>query len=876
VFSDLLYRLRALVRRRAADRELDDELRFHLQHEIDKHVAAGMTRADATRRARLDFGGFEQVVEACRDARGITVVDTMVQDVRYGIRTMRRSVAFSFSALATIALATAAIATVASLADTLLWRHLRIDDPQSLVSIGATRGGPRTDGAVSYPDYVAFRDRATTVSALAAHYSTAPLFVAVNGNAREVNGAVVSANYFPVLGIRPIQGRFFGPDEDRVPDRDRVVVISDDFWRSWLGGSLSAIGSTLTINGVAFTVIGVAPAHAPALTPLPVQLYIPTMMLRVGYRWCSDSLAVNCTVLGMVGRLAAGRTLSDAATEFQAIVPAAWAHAPVGENSGIAVRQPRGMSEGDQERRLVTVLAAVAIVLLIVCSVNLGGLLSAQAATRETEFAIRVSLGAGPSRIVRQVVTESLLLAFAGGTGGLVLSRVFIGALSRMFFSMDDEGHPLFYDFSQSTGIVVATMSAAAVAGILFSVMPAIRAVRRPNASAVTLRTMSHRWSAGRSLLAAQAAVAVMMLATAALLASSARRVATGRNYETTHVALMRVRPRLIKYTPERAQRFQREVIEQLRAVPSVESVSMVGVGAVLGGGSGKAALPGWAQSQQLSVNYNEIGPAYFATLRTPILLGREFDDRDTMRSEPVALVNQPLAQRLWPDGRAINSILTVGKIPRRVVGVVADVSIRSRTDPPALWVYTPFWQNPGEIDSRIAVRTEGNPAVLLPELARQVHRVDPQVPIAETITLPIQMAGSTRPVRVGAVFVGYAAAIAMLLTAIGLYGALAFAVSRRTKEIGIRLALGAVRGRLIASIVREGLTVVVAGAAAGVVLAMAAARLVSHLLYGSARDDWMFYVGASALVAAVGLAASLMPARRAAAIDPIVALRQE
>jgi len=875
MLKDLYVRLRALFRRRIVEQELADELRFHLEHAIDKHVAAGMTRAEAARRARIEFGGVDQVAEACRDARGVTLVETTAQDVRYAARMLRRTPLFACVAVATIALGTAAIATVTSLADTLIWRHVRAADASRLVVISATRGRPG-DGVVSYPDYAAFRDRAATVSGLAAHYSTAPLFVAVGANAKEVNGAVVSANYFPLLGLQPALGRFFHADEDRVPDRDRVAVIGHDFWRSWFAGDPAAVGSSLTINGVPFMVIGVAPPQPAALTPMPVNVYIPAMMLRVGYRWCKDSLAADCTTLGMIGRLAPGRTLSDAAAEFAAITPEAWRRAPVGENRGVAVRQPRGMSEDDQEPRLVATLGAVAILLLVVCCVNLGGLLSAQSAARREEFAIRVSLGAGPVRIARQVITESLLLALAGGAGGLALSRAFIAALSRMFFSMDDEGHPLYYDFSSSAGIVLATLGAAVVAGLLFSVLPAVKAVRRSSARPAPSRSMSARWSASRWLLAVQAAVAVAMVATAALLASSARLVLAGRNYEASHVALMRVRPRLVQYTPERAQRFQREVIERLRAMPAVESVSMVGVGTILGGGRAKAALPGWSGAQEMTVHYNEVGPAYFSTLRTPIVAGREFDDRDSAQSPPVALVNQSLAARLWPDGRSLDSTIVIGGTPRQVVGVVADSVLTSRTETAQLWAYVPFWQNPGEIDSRIAIRTSADPALLLPDLGREVHRVDPAVPIAETITLPIQMAGLTRSVRVAALFIGYAAALAMLLTAIGLYGALAFAVARRTKEIGIRLALGATRGRLVASIVREGFGVVFAGAAAGVVLAIGASRVVASLLYGSAGSDWLFHAAAAGAVCLVGLGASLLPARRAAGVEPIVALRQE
>ena len=525
MLTDLFLRVRALIRRRAVERELADELRFHLDHEIEKRIASGMTPAEATRRARLDFGGVEQIKEECRDARGVTFVETVLQDLRYGLRTIRRGPMFALTAGATVAFATAAIATVGSLADTLLWRGLPVNDAGSIVAVAATRGRPG-DGVVSYPDYVAFRDRATTVSALAAHYSTAPLFVAVGGNAKEVNGAVVSANYFPLLGMQPALGRFFRPDEDQVPDRDRVVVIGYDFWRSTFADASAPLGSTLTINGATFTVIGVAPPHPASLTPLPVDLYIPTMMLRVGYRWCSDSLAVDCPTLAMIGRLGPNRTLPEASSEFAAIMPARWARAPIGENRGVVVHRPRGMSEDDQEPRLVGALSAVAILLLVVCCANLGGLLSAQSAARQGEFAIRVSLGAAPLRIIRQVVTESLLLALAGGVGGLLLSRLFVGALSQLFFSLDDEGHPLSYDFSQSPAIAVATLIAAVVAGLLFSSLPAIRAVRRPGAPPTRSRSTSAQWSTGRWLLGAQAAMAVAMLATAALLAFSARVVA--------------------------------------------------------------------------------------------------------------------------------------------------------------------------------------------------------------------------------------------------------------------------------------------------------------------------------------------------------------
>ena len=887
MLSDLLFRLRALVRGCTVERELDDELRFHVEHEIEKYVASGLSRDEATRRAHLRFGGVDQVKEECREARGVALVETVIHDLRYGVRTLRRSPAFAIIAVVTIALSIAALATVFTLAHTLFYRQLPVDRPGELVAVSGTRGPRTPEGLVSYPDYLAFRDRTQTLSGLIAHYPYAPLFVTTNGNAKEVNGAVVSANFFPLLGIQPALGRFFDEREDQVPDRDRVAVLGHDFWRTWFASRPDAIGTTVKINGVDFTVIGVAPQTFSGVTTAPVELYIPTMMLGVGYRWCDNALAADCTILQMIGRLAPGRTVADAAAELPTLMPPSWLHAPKGHNSGVAVTSPRGATTDADQARLVAILAGVAIVLLLVCCANLAGLLGAQSASRATEFRIRLSLGAAPGRVVRQVMTESLMLAVGGGIAGIALSQLFVGALGSMFFAVDMEGHPLHFDFRLTPGTVITAIAASIVAGCLFSLVPAVNVVRRRRLADVNARAATARWSsspAGSWLLGAQAASAVALVAVTGLLSASARLMLTGANFETSHVALMRVRPRLVKYTPDRAQQFQREVVQRLTAVPGVESVSMVGQGIVLHGGGAVIALPGWAADRSMRVRYNEIGPRYFETLRTPLVAGREFDDRDSIRSPRVAIVNETLARRLWhalsgvegPEGRAIGAPIVVSNTPHQIVGVVKDVPLQTRTAAVEPWIYVPFWQNPQQVDSRLAIRVTGDPAATLPALVREVNRVDPDVPIAETITLPLQMAGLIRPLRISATFVGYAAALAVLLTAIGLYGTLAFAVSTRTKEIGVRMALGAERARVLWLIVREGMTVVLLGVVAGLGLAAAGSRLVVHLLYGSAPADWLFYVAAALLISLVGLIASWIPARRAAAVEPLVALRYE
>ena len=876
MLTDLWVRLRAVLRRDTVERELDEEMRFHLERQIEKYVEAGLVRDEAIRRARVDFGGVEQVKEACRDARGVARFETVAQDLRSGLRTMKRAPIFAITAVMTIALSTAALATVFTLAYTLFFRQLPVDRPGELVVVSATRGRPGGEGLVSYPDYVGFRDRATTLNGLAAHYPTSPLFVTANGNAREVNGAVVSANFFPLLGIQPALGRFFHDSEDNVPDRDRVAVLGHSLWRTWFDTSADAIGATVKVNGVNLTIIGVAPPTFVGVTTNPVELYIPMMLLRVGYRWCNDALAADCTILRMIGRLAPGRTVGDAAAELPTLMPGSWAHAPVGENSGIAVTPPRGTEPDGTEARLVGILAGVAIVLLLVCCANLAGLLSAQSAARAGEFAIRLSLGAASSRIIRQLMTESMLLALSGGIAGVALSRAFVGALGGMFYTIDTEGHPLHFDFSLSPAVALTAIAASVMAGCLFTIIPAVKVVRKRGIAEVRERTGTARWSTGSWLLVAQTSVAVALVAVSGLLAASARLMLAGANFDTAHVALMRVRPRLVQYPPARAQEFQRQVVRRLEALPGVESVSMVGTGVVLAGGSARVGLPGWGAEQRIRAGYNEIGPRYFETLKTPVLTGREFDRRDTVHSPRVAIVGEALARRLWPQEGPIGATLLINSAPHQVVGLVKDVLLTSRAEDTQPWVYVPFWQNPAQVDSRLCIRVAGDPSAMLPALVREVNHVDPDVPIAETITLPTQMAGWIRPLRVSATFIGYAAALAVLLTAIGLYGTLAFTVARRTKEIGIRMALGAARARVLVLIVREGMTVVLIGAIAGLGLAAAGTQLVTHLLYGSATADWLFYCGAAVMVSIVGLCASLMPARRAAGVEPLVALRHD
>ncbi len=882
MLTDLLFRLRSLFRRKTVEEELDDELRFHFEREAEKHMDSGVAREEALRRARLAFGGLDQVKEECRQARGVSALETAIQYLRYAMRGMRRSPAFTAAAVLTLGLGTGAISTVFTLANTLFFRNLPVDRPDEVVFVQATRRQGRARGWVSYPDYVHFRDQTKTLSGLAAHCSNAPLFVTANQQSKQINGAVVSANFFTVVGVTPALGRFFRQDEDSVPDRDRVTVLSYELWRNWFGSSPDVLGRTLKINGVAFTVIGVAPRTFRGVIVQPAEIYIPTMMLPVGLRWCNDALAGGCPVLDMIGRLGPGRTVEEARAEMAILASNAWAQAAEDENTGATVLHAEGASHPDMTRgaavRFIKLLACVAGLLLLVCCANLSGLLIARNSARAREFAIRAALGAASMRLIRQLVTESLLLAVSGGALGMLISLALTAALKSRFYSVDVEGRPLFFDFTPAPAVILAALAVSAAAGLLSGFIPALKSIRSD--AAESLKRQSTSVSAdrrlGRWLVGAQAAVAVALVGVAGLLTASAHSLIAGTNFEASHVALMRLRPSLVQYSPENAQQLLRTVIGRLGAVPGVESVSMVGTGVVLLGHTAQVSLPGWVDSQTVECGYIEIGPRYFATLRTPVLVGREFEDRDTLRSPPVAVVNESLARRLWSDGRVMGATLMVKRRPHQVVGIVTDVPLQRRDAPSIPYVYVPYWQNAAQVDARLCLRVKGDPAAMLPVLVREANRVDPDVPIAETITLPLQIAGTLQSLRITASFVSYAATLAVFLSAIGLYGALAFSVSRRTKEIGIRMAVGAASADVRAMVIRQGMAVILVGVAAGFGLAAAGARFVRHLLYGSGATDALWYATAALLVAGVGFLACWVPARRAASVEPIVALRNE
>ena len=746
------------------------------------------------------------------------------------------------------------------------------------------RGRIKDHREFSYSEYSYLRDHATATEQLVAHYSTAPLYVTANRQAGEVQGAVVSANYFPALSVTPYLGRFFSPREDAVPDRDAVAVIGYGLWHAWFQADPSVVGKTMRINSRIFQIIGVAPRsfRGIAVGSSPNEIWIPAMMLRTGYRFC-DGIQDDCTTLSILGRLKPGKSAGQAGVEMAGLARQFAATRPGTDVSEGARATPAiGAQLGGQgdRQRVARLLSITAMALLLIGCVNLAGLLMARASARAKEIAMRLSLGAARGRILQQLLTESVLLAAAGGALGLALS-LWTNQLLIGFYTTDSEGYSQWFDMSLDPRTLVYALALSVVTGILFGILPAFHGARQDTAAALKGDTGCITRHLGRSVLVTcQIALSLALLVGAGLLARSVANIDRGQTFDPQHVALLRLRPRLVDYAPDKAQAFQREVLRHLGSLPGVESVSLTGADGFVWtrGFPAAISLPGEQRALpglDRSVGRQQIAPRFFATLRIPLLDGRDFDDRDRTGSPSVTIVSETLARELWPATSALEKTIVIEGQPHRVVGVAKDSQLLDNTQVKMPMLYVPYWQNT-HTDSRLCIRVAGDPETELSRIKAAIASVDPNVPITEAMPMIAQVHGVFTNVRMARGVLLSAGGLALLLSGIGLYGVLAFVVGQRTREIGIRMAIGARPGEVMLLFLKQGLMLAVLGCGAGLLLAVATTRLLAAFLYGvPVRDPISFVEGAMVLLA-VAAGATYLPARRAARVDPMVALRCE
>jgi predicted permease len=879
--------LSRLFRRSKQEAQLDSELRFHVERQTAENIAAGMNPEEARRSALAQFGGLEYIKEETRDARGTQFIESLLQDIRFALRMLRKSPGFTAVAILTLALGIGANTAIFSLIDTLFLQPLPVRDSTSLVDVyGTVRG--RTYRQLSYPDYLYYRDHAQTVADLAAQYPTSPIHLVVSQEPLEINGSVVTWNYFRLLKLTPALGRFFLPQEDEVVGRNPVAVISYGLWQERFAGDRHVLGKSIELNETTFSIVGVAPLNFEGAVPGAdaTDVWIPTAMFHIGYRYC-DAFQRGCTILTLIGRLKPRQTIREAQAEMTTLAhQLERAYPKTDKDRSVMVVPARGTRPDVQNAQSATLLGAMVILVLMIACANLAGLLLARSVARRKEIAVRLSLGASRARLVRQLLVESLLLSSLGGALGLLVA-FWMQSLLMGFYANTGENGKTFFPMNLNTSVLLFALCISVLTGVLFGIIPALQA-SKPNL-VTELKEGGNATSARRSrlrsgLVVVQVSVSLLLLIGSGLLARSLQTIYRGAGFDPSHLLWVRLRPSLVGYDQTKAWTYQREVIRQIEAMPGVTAASPGDFSPIRNATDDVSLwLPGRPPVRGefgYLAGANEVGPRYFETFGIPVLRGREFSEQDQKGTPNVAIANETLARHFWPSTSAIGRAIVVDGQTYRIVGVVKDAQYRGIAQQPSPFLYTDYWQqdttDSWAEDSRTLIRVAGNPQVFLPQIRKTISAVDPNVPIFAVRSFRDALADEFQPVSMASTFVICFGALALFLSAIGLHGILAFYVGQRTREIGIRMALGAERSNVAGLVLRQAAALAFTGVVVGIVAALVSVRYLASFLYGVKPYDPLVFAGGAAVIVCVALLASYIPVRRAMRVDPMVALRYE
>jgi predicted permease len=860
-----------------------DELRYHRDRLIDDYVAAGMDRQAAERRAFLEFGNVAPLEEQVKDVRGRLLAD-LRQDLRYAFRMLRRAPGFAAVAILSLALGIGANAGVFSVINSLLLRPLPVTDPARLVIITRVGANGRPT-LMAYRSFELLRDRMTSVSSVSA-IGTQSQTVIIDGDDELVAIDIVSGSYFNLLGIRPAAGRLLAPADDVAVPETPAAVISDALWNRRFGRSPAAIGKTIALRERTFAIAGVAAPGFHGIRPdRAPDVFVPlgTMLSD------EERQAVDLNNFLLMARLVPGATVARANAEVQALyggyVQMQAAHEREKDRPRIlrqraeAFAAPDGFNEFRYayRRSLLILMGTVGLVLLLAC-VNLSGLLLARAERRQREVSIRLAIGAGRGRLLRQFLAESLLLAVAGGTIGLFAA----GMISARLFTLLLNGRAQTVTVAPDWRVAGFTAAIALASCLLAGLAPALHAVRdRFGPALKDVRARGTR-GLGKKLVVAQLMISMILLVVASLFIGTLlqlQRVDRGLDANGVLAVVARA---LQPYQASRSRVVASAVVEQLSRIPGVRSATAAQMLPLTGSLWDRTVqVEGYRfrDDEPDDAGFNAVAPAYFATVGTPFVTGRDFDARDTGTSPHVAIVTESFARYFFGTAPAIGRHVTSAGIAYEIVGVVGDARYQSLRDPMLRTVYIPWTQRDGNQPTswNYLVRVaSGDPRQVVPELPRVLRDADPGLrvrqarPYGEIIDASI---GSERTMAtLGAAFGG----LAMLVAAIGVFGLLAFHVARRTNEIAVRLALGAGRGRMVIGVLRDVATLCGTGIALGAAAAWMSAGVVRSLLFGVTPTQPAVFAVAALALATVTLVAGWLPARRAANVDPIVALRHE
>ena len=811
-------------------------------------------------------------------------METLLQDLRYAIRSMLKTPGFTAVAILSLALGIGANAAIFSLVNAILFRPLPVSNPARLVEVTPTREGSGF-GSFSYPLYRDFRDQNEVFDALAV-YRFAPMSLSREGNNERIWGFIVSGNYFDMLGVKPAAGRFFTQEEDRVPGANPVAVLSYGCWQRRFGGDPKLVGKEITINSNRFDVVAIAPeGFVGTVLIFTPEIWVPVMMakqIEPGSDWLNNP---GNGVLFAFGRLKAGVREAQATQSLNALMASLVGVYPHLEGLTVELSPPGLIIPVLRKGTLAfsfVLMAAVALVLLIACT-NLASMLLARATGRRREIAIRLSLGASRARLIRQLLSESVLLALAGGVIGWLVALWMVNLVGAFKPPVD---FALTIDLKIDWRVLSFSLAISFISGLIFGLMPALQSTRSDLVSALRDESAAagHRRSRLRSgLVIAQVAFSLVLLVTAGLIVRSLQQVQMiGPGFKTDRTITMSVDLGLQGYTEERGQGFYKELIDRAEALPGVRSASFAShLPLALNRNSTSIYIEGQPvprASDVPEIQNSTVWPKYLETMGIPLVDGREFTVRDDKKESRFVIVNETFAHRFWPGQNALGKRISPRKADGpfwEVIGVAKDGKYWSLGEDSQPFVYFPMMRD-YENSAALVINSDAEPRSLINAIRREVQQMDPNLPVFDAKTMDEHMRLSLLPLRAGAWVAGSFALLALTLAGLGIYGVMAYTVSQRTREIGIRMALGATSENVLSLVIKQGMRLAGIGLGVGLAGSLALTRLMSNVLYGVSATDGVTFALVSALLAAVVLAACYVPARRAARVDPMIALRYE
>jgi predicted permease len=879
----LRLRLRSILRKSKIERELDEELRYHIEQQTEQNIRLGMDPEEARYAAQKAFGGIEQAKEQSRDARGVRWLDELWQDLRFGARMLMKNPGFTFVAVLTLALGIGANTAIFSVVNAVLLRPLPYHDPDRLVTASPYRHA--TDGyTVISPDFLDWRAQSQSFEQIAAYTSGTADLTGI-GEPERLTAGLVSADLFATLGVTPALGRGFTTAEDQ-PNGAPAVILSNNLWQRRFGADPQMIGRTITLDGKSRNVIGIMPSGFQF--PAELDVWLPLALES-----SPELRRKRMAIVNVVGRVRPGMTLETVRADLTTILQRMSQSRPGGASGGyypspdvqVRVIKLHERQVGGAQRALLALFGAVAFVLLIACA-NVANILLSRASARQKEMAIRAAVGAGRLRLLRQLLAESLLLSLVGGGAGLLLATWGVKLLVRM----SPDGVARLQESSVDGRALGFTCAVAVLAGLLAGVFPALQASKTDVNETLKAQTATQPSGHGArhtlpALMIAEISLAlVLAIGSGLMIKSFMRLLAVPKGFNPEGVLTLVLTPGRAKYPSgsPRLRSYYEEALARVQAMPGVQSASLTSFLPLAGRTTRQMGLQieGRPPTED-AFEINRVSPGYFGTMGLEMRSGRHITDQDGAGAPQVTVINETFARRFFPAENPIGRRLLLGQTPKTIVGVVGDTRQFGLDQDVEPEIYNSYLQD-GNNAMRLVVRAASGQssraglANLAVAIRNQIHAIEPNEPINQVISMDRRLSDSVAQRRYQTLLFGLFAAVALIIATVGIYGVISYGVGQRTREIGIRMALGAQSGDVLRMVIGHGMRLTMIGVALGLAAALGLTRALESLLFDISATDPVTFVSVTLLLVIVALIACYIPAKRATNVDPLLALRHD